>query len=59
MTNSLRTRRLALKITQDDLAAAASVSQQTVSQLERGIVPMPRAEQAISDVLDTLEAERN
>jgi transcriptional regulator with XRE-family HTH domain len=57
MTNSIRTRRLALNVTQDQLSTAAGVAQQSLSQIERGIVPMPRAERAILAVLDALEAK--
>ena len=57
MTNSLKERRGAQLLTQDQQADRAGVSQQAVSQIERGSVLMPNAEAKILDVLDALEAE--
>lgn len=53
MTRSVRTARVAARLTQRALAAEAGVSQATISAIERGAVPGFTVQRKLATALDT------
>ena len=57
MNTSARSRRLALGLSQQEMAERAGISQPTVSQVENGYRPGAETRRRIADALNVSEAE--